>query len=260
MDNSINFRGAFIIKHPYADIIPKAALGSKNQVFKNFNAKGDTLYVVRDFYDKNIADIISATPNIKFKYYPTLNTYSGFDTQKTKEAKSILAKAAETAITAKNKLLAATRRPPKDLLETNIKRIQEKNLKFVKKEFFIDIDEVNYSKHIDVNTGICKILTKKQNPKTKKMISHTLVEISHPGKYGICYVTYTPVTTKELTRRWAIQNGEKIVEYPNSDSSTYIDSIKSGQKSISDSFRENATEAVKYYTETLKKNKEILNI
>ncbi len=80
MDNKINFTGTFLIKNPTkaAKIELEKLAGRHKLIFKNFDNTTDNLYVVRKGKDKGIAKFILDN-NLRFKYYPWINTKSGLD-------------------------------------------------------------------------------------------------------------------------------------------------------------------------------------
>jgi len=275
MDNSINFKGAFLIKRPtpalrseVESVIKKTketGLGAEIdsnlkkgvQIFNNFSNSEDVLYVVRNKYDRSIAQVLLRTPNVSFKYYPSLSTKSGFDTEKPKEAKNII-QAAETEITTKTKLLEAIRKPV-NVSKTTLKIVHDKNLKLIQKEVFLDLNDKKYKKNIDFQTGICTVKTYTRNIINGTKKEHTLLSITPPGKFGVCYAKYTPVSLEEPTRRIAIKNGIKILEYVTSDSDRYMDFLsgeKGNQKSIYKLFDHYVKEAKEYYKNQLAKKSE----
>ena len=217
MDNKINFKGVFVVNKP--NVVLRQAIKSAGKlkpenILPEYSAKNTVLYQVRDCFDKNVANILIGTPKSKFKYYPTLDGKSGFNVENKAEALDMLVKAKETVITSKEKLINAFRQKNRNILKTNIRRIQERNLKLMSKETFIDFNDKNYKKNIDVQTGVCKVFLEQQDRLTGKVSKHTLLEITPPDKSGNCYAKYTPVSIEEPTRRIAIdKNGEKMFEY-----------------------------------------------
>lgn len=104
MDNRITFSGAFLVKNP-----PSAAkkelsmlVGKHKQIFEDFNNKSDVLYIVRRGKDKGIADFIYEN-NLRFKYFPYLNTKSGLDPLYPQKALNML-QAEQNVITDKSVL------------------------------------------------------------------------------------------------------------------------------------------------------------
>ncbi len=241
METSINFKGAFYIKNPTAELknAITPVLKKKDLVYQDLKQKGDILYVTATERDKDVANVMLYAPNLKFKYYSTLNPKSGFIKNDTSNTLSILKNFSDNVITAKNKLLAVVRTPV-DLTNTSIRRIHEKNLKTMQKETFLNFEEDKYVKNIDVQTGMCSIKLKG----TKRKI----LEITPPGKNRICYAKYTPESLNEPTRRIALKDGKNILEYEQSTSGKYIDSISS-DKYVALKFKENFDEAKKYYAE-----------
>lgn len=242
MDNNINFRGTFLVKKPTPKlkeaIFP--ALGRRKIVFNNFAEKGDMLYVIKNYYDKGVADVLIKSKNAVFKYYPTLNTKSGFDTYEPDKAKKILRNAARTVVTTKQKLMSIFR--PQINHHKEITRLQDKNLSSVASIAGINLDNEFLIKNIDTDTGACTLnvtATKDIFGNVKKQ-KHTLIRISAPGKYGICYARIVPISIEEPIRRIAIKNGKKIFEYSAVGSNTFI---------------KNSREADNFYQEKMQKLK-----
>ena len=242
MDNNINFKGVFVVNKPNVVLrqaIKSAGKLSPEQILPEYTGKNSILYIVKDCYDKNVASILVGTPNSKFRYYPTLDAKSGFSTKIKSEALAMLASAKDSVITSKEKLVNAFKQKSRNIIKINIRRIQERNLKLMSKETLIDLNDANYQKNIDIQTGVCKIFTKIYDSKTGKYKRHTLIEITPPDKLGICYSKYTPVAIEEKTRRIAInKNGEKIFEY-NTPAPLY--------------FKQNVKEAKQYYSSQFNK-------
>ena len=206
------------------------------------NKNGDVLYIVRNSFDKGIADVLIKTKNAKFKYYPDVNTKAGFDVQKPKEAQNILRAASKKIIDTKQKLQKYFLPKPKKPVD--IVTIQANNLKTIQKETFLEITGSEYRTNIDHQNGICSVYTMVKNNKNgKKTVRHSLVQITPPDKYGISYARITPVSPDETMRRLAIKNGEIIFEYKQPGSETFI---------------RNETAAKQYYADTMSKYKEDL--
>ena len=263
MDNNINFKGAFLIKQPTAELEKgiMSAIGKKAikkdqvKIFRDLTGEGDTLFVNKKCRDPFVAQVLLSTPKVKFKYYPSLDTESGFDTKKPADAINILKSAVNTVIDTKNKLLETIRKPQKALINS-IRVTQEKNLKLMQKETFIDFNDKKYKKNIDVQTGMCTIKTYVKDIVTGKPQKHTLLTITPPGKFGVCYAKYKPVSTEEPTRRIAIKNGEKIFEYLTSTSDKYIDMISDeNTDSVEKLFNTNVKNAKEFYKKQLAKKK-----
>ena len=255
MDNSISFKGAFLIKQPtyaFREAI-KPVLGKKKQIIENINKNGDVLYVVRDTADRDVANFLLETPNAKFSYFADLSTKSGFDTEKPADALQKLKEYKGLIISTKNRLLAKIRRPV-NVFKSNIRVVQERNLKAMQKITSLDFSDKAFKKNVDVQTGVCTIKTYKRDYRNGKNREHTLLTITPPGKYGICYAQYIPVSEEQVTRRVALKNGEKIFEYPTSESSKYIDLFANKNKpSVKDDFMQNANDAKEFYKMQLAK-------
>jgi len=109
MLNSINntaFTGTFIIKKPTEqqrnDLLEIAA--KHKLVYQNFDGQNNDIYVIKDSRDKDVADYI-VKENLKFKYYPELNTNSGFLPFNTSSAINVLQKNQTPVIDLKNDLI-----------------------------------------------------------------------------------------------------------------------------------------------------------
>ena len=253
MDNSISFKGAFLVKRPtseYKNAI-QSVLGKKNQIFDNINNEGDVLYVVRKDADRNVAKFISENKDTKFTYFPYLSTKSGFDVNKPEGAIQILNDYKGLIISTVDRLLSKVRTPLKTF-KSNIRNIQARNLKLMQQVTTLDFSDKAFRKIVDTNTGVCIIKTPVTDAVTGKKFEHTLLTITPPGKYGVCYAEYTPVSKKDNVRRIAIKNGEKIFEYlaPASDKRTTSISIKN---TVEDQFDMNVADAKKFYKQQLAK-------
>ena len=216
MDNSINFKGSFLIKQATPEVIktisPILGRKDKNKIIQNVMNQGDILFVSNKSHDKEIAEAVLSIPNIIFKYFPNITPKSGFVNFDPKEAREILKQNSKTAISTKGGLLSTIRKPLA-VKKHYIKVAQEKNLKCAQKAFFFDLNDKEYIKNIDVQNGVCTVYKLIKDSITHKLKKHLLLEITPPGQYGICYATYTPVEIQYNTRRIAIKNGEKIFEY-----------------------------------------------
>lgn len=231
MDNSINFKGAFLIHKPTQtlrnSIMP--LLGKKKQVIENVTSDNGVLYVVRDKFDKGIADMLTKAEDVKFEYYPKLNTKSGFDDEKPADAARILNIAKKNMISTQAMLKNFFR--PKVKKPIDIVKLQAGNLKTVQNAAFIDITGSCYRTNIDHQSGICSVYTMVKNPKDgKKNIRHSLITITPPDKLGISYARITPVSPDECVRRLAIKNGEVIFEYKQPGSEIFIKNEAAAKK------------------------------
>ena len=90
MDNSVNFKGTFLVKP--TSVRAKVALieraGERCKILEHLSRKGD-LFVVKHENDKEMAKYIYAN-NMPFEYYPTLSIRSGFSSRQYGEARKIL--------------------------------------------------------------------------------------------------------------------------------------------------------------------------
>ena len=88
MNNTVNFKGAFIIKNAKPEIKNEIlnTVGKNKQIFENYSPR-QVLYIVQDKMDKSILEIIKKNKLDCFEYHPNLNNKSGFDTQNVDEAR-----------------------------------------------------------------------------------------------------------------------------------------------------------------------------
>ena len=242
MDNSINFKGIFVVNRPNVVLrqaIKTAGKLNTEQIFPEFSGKNTILYTVQDCFDKNVSNILIGTPNVKFRYYPTLNSKSGFDPKNKSEALNMLAKAKNTAISTKDKLIHVFKKKSRDVLYSNIRRIQERNLKLMEQETLIDLNNKNYRKNIDVQTGICRIFVDVPDRGFGKIKRHTLIEITPPNKSGICFAKYTPVSEEQESRRIAInKNGEKMFEYKDPTSTFFKKNVAEAKENYASKYQD----------------------
>lgn len=239
MDNSINFKGSFLVKgiSPELKETIRPILGTKdkNKIIDNVLNQGNTLFVAYENLDQNIAKVLLHTPNVKFKYFPNITPKSGFVNFDANEAKCLLKEHLNTAISTKGKLLKAIRKPFA-VKKLNIQYVQGRNLKCTQKVFFLDLNDKDYLKDLNLQTGEYIVRTRKlyKDRKTGTLKPHTLLQITPPGKYGISYATYIPISEQENTRRIAIKNGEKIFEY----TGPYSQTFKNNEEAAKQHYRE----------------------
>jgi len=206
MDNSINFKGAFLLTKPTTtvkhDILSK--LGKHRQIFNDFTPEGDVLYITRKGADKRVAEFLSHH-RTKFKYYPELSTKSGFDDEKPEEAKKILAAYNSKIVTTIAELKDMFKVKPKNELPAYVSK-GENTLEKTLKALDIDID----SHIIKRKDGYNEIYTKDKN---------LVASISEPGKYGFRYARIEPKNPKDPNdevKRYAIRDGKIQFTYVNS--------------------------------------------
>jgi hypothetical protein len=206
MDNSINFKGAFLLTKPTKavknDILPK--LGKHRQIFNDFVQEGDVLYITRKGSDKRVAEFLTHH-RTKFKYYPELSTKSGFDDEKPLEAKKILDEYKSAVISTVAGLKELFKVKPQKELPAYVSK-GDNTLEKTLKALDIDIE-----KHIiKRRDGYTEVYTK-----DKELVA----SISGPGKYGFRYVRLEPKNPKDPNdevKRYAIRDGKKQFTYVNS--------------------------------------------
>ncbi len=225
MDSSINFKGAFLLKQPTkavkTAIVPN--LGKRKQIIQNVGGKGDILYVLRDKYDKNVADFIIQTKNIKFKYFPGVNTKCGFDDEKPEEAKYILNKCATKIFNTKKEL--------EEIFFSKQKEIK-KPAPMSAKDSVMKALNLSYENcSVKSHNGIIFI----RDNKTNQLIA----KCSSPDSAGISYAYVEPKISDDPLKRYAIRNGQIFFTY------SYDSRTK---------FKKNYSDAVKYNRELNAKN------
>lgn len=197
MDNNISFNGAFLIKKPTQQIKEDilGVLGKRRQIMHNFNSYGDSFYVVRDSKDKGIANFIIKN-NLDFKYYPGLNTKSGFDAQLYNEAKEIIKKSDSKVITS----------------QVQLKKFFEKSLiRKAKKE---DNGQALIQKTlqaINLNSNEYQLSTEKGYTIVRNKEGQSAALISPPAKFGITYAYVFPKNTSDEPLRCAIDYEGNII-------------------------------------------------
>ena len=211
MDNSVNFKGAIILKQPTPRIqrMIKSSLGTHHQILKNFTPEGDVLYIVRRGKDKSVAEFLTHH-RTKFEFYIDLSTKSGFDDEKLDEARQILAGYKSKIISTVDELKDFFRLGSKNIALPFSKKHKANPLEASVKALDIDINNVV----INQKNGYSDIADKN---------GKLLARISAPGQYGISFAfKYLEPKNKDfvdpnenLTQRFALRGGEKIFQYTN---------------------------------------------
>ncbi len=228
MDNSINFKGAFLLHKPTVavkkSILP--TLGKHKQIFNNFINEGDVLYITRKGADKNIAEFLTHH-RTKFKYYPELSTKSGFDGEKPIEAKQILDDYKDKIVTTASELKSIFKFN-KFLLSFSTRK-KDNTLEKCMETLKLDFQEYDIKKL----NGFNEVYTKDRD---KKLVA----TISEPGQYGFRYVRIEPKTSGDEVERYAVRDGETFRYINNPDKN-----IKHG-----------TTEFLKNFMKAVKANKQ----
>ncbi len=213
MDNNINFTGTFLIKRPSIEVKQALSevLGSRKIIYEKFKGGRDVLYVVRDSADKNVANVIQKN-HLSFKYYPDLNTGSGFDVNHPDKAAEIIKNAGKNFTTKIEKVLSRLEalQPKKKVKDNPIDRVLGA-LSFEAEEF-----ESRYK------GGYTSLFDQK---------GHLRIRISPTSKNGFNFVTVFPKYNDEKVLRYAIDSNGQIAW-------TYGPNSQQFQKSF--------TEAVEY--------------
>ena len=199
MDNTINFKGAIILKQPTPKIQNKIAkvLGAHKQIIQNFTPEGDVLYITRKGCDRNVADFLTHH-RTKYEFYTDLSTKSGFDEELINEAREIIQKSTSRVLTKKDELI-------------KFFKLNEIRPLFSKKR---KDNPIEYSlKALGYSTKDQTV--KKRNGYSEVMSSDgkLLARISGPGQYGISFAFVEPKNADESPLRYALRGGEIIFQY-----------------------------------------------
>ena len=197
MDNSISFKGAFWIQQPTKSM--KQAiykkLGNKPQIFNNFAKEGDILYITEKSADKNIAKLLTHSKS-KFKYYPELDTESGFSNNHYNQIMNVLNNYKSKIITNIEELEKIFGFQSSKSIRTL--KNKDKTLAQTIKALNIDMTD-NIIKR---ENGYSEIYTKDGD---------LVASISDPGLYGF---RYARVEGDEV-KRYAVRDGEIQLTYIN---------------------------------------------
>ena len=96
-----NFTGAFRFcsSETKAKLEVPKLFTQGRQIFTDILEKGDQVIVVRDNYDKRIGKYLQDNNISGVEYFPTINTKSGYDTEKPEEIRNILKEKSTRIIT-----------------------------------------------------------------------------------------------------------------------------------------------------------------
>jgi len=208
MNNSINFKGAFLLKQPKTAIkkaiLNESIAGKHKQVFENFTPEGDMLLVTRKGKDNDVADFLTHH-RTKYEVYTDLSTKSGFDNVLYDKAKEILKSTNSKILTTRNELIDFFKL--KNFKSPYSKKRKDNPIENSLKALgFSDKDQVLTSKN-----GYFEVNDKEGN---------LLARISGPGQYGISFAFVKrkdPITNKLINEldRYALRGGEIIFKYTN---------------------------------------------
>ena len=225
MDNSINFKGAFLINKPSIQIQQKilSKLGNNYQIIKNLKSEGDILYITEKNSDKKVAKFLTEHKETKFKYYPELSTESGFHKNiSSKEITDILSNYRNKALSTISEL-------------NKIFKFNQNNYKFLTRKKDNTLEKS--MKTLDLNPkdfdikkldGFSEIYTK---DKDKKLVAI----ISEPDKNGFRYARLEPQKPGDTLKRYAVLPGEKF---------TYINNPNNNFEDATTDFMKNYMRAV----------------
>lgn len=206
MDNSINFKGAFWLNQPTKTVRNNilSSLGKNQhnkqslQIFNNFTSEGDVLYISSKNNDKNIAKILMQH-KVKFKYYPNLDTKSGFNIQLYDEARKILDGYKSKIITTTSEL-------------ENVFKINKPSLGFSTKKRDNTLEKTLKTLNLDANDYKIKKLDGFNEIYTKD--DELVAIISEPGQYGWRYARLEPQNPNDEIKRLAVR-GDQTFTYKN---------------------------------------------
>lgn len=190
-----NFQGGF--KFPQMPIEARTELGNfittHKQVFENFTRKGDVFLVTRDRTNFKVAEFIH-NHNLRFEFYPSINTKCGLDTEKPEGLAELLSTIKEEPITSKTQLKKNLTR--QKLME----RIKDKSPQYIDnvlKALCID------NKHPIKNYNGISIISDNEFQRN--------IFITPPSKLKIHYVKVEPVSLDKTVERYAIDTDGNIL-------------------------------------------------
>ncbi|MBQ4115282.1 hypothetical protein IJD34_07760 [bacterium] len=210
MNNNIsnqNFKGGFLINYKNAPknmcaMFNEATGKNKKQIFENFNGdKNLVFYVMKHSRDYDAVDFICKN-NLKFEYYPQMDTMLRFDLDKPSEVVDYISLNESQKISKFDELKQFVEKfrvkcRAKYADKPRKEDLSEKILKGLK----IEIDGVKTKN----NKGIITIKDEKNNG---------LVVISPKSKFGISYVFHKPSNKYEHERRYAVnESGELLATF-----------------------------------------------
>ena len=216
MDNTINFKGAFLIKKTSPEVKRNLINSFEKKgkfVYDNFKNTNDLFLVVRDEKDKFVADFINKHNITNFKYFPSLNTSSGFHYNKPEEADKIIKEKKPKYIKTINTLIKYFKNLGVDLNESDKKYINE-TLKAV---------NIKPKEHRIENNAGYYIVKDKNNT--------TVARISPKNKYGINFIHVIPKCTDHSPIRYSVKDGIKLAKFEKPDEvKAFLDSFDKAVK------------------------------
>lgn len=198
MDNSINFKGAVIVRKPTL-IVKKSIVKTigKNRHIDNFLRDGDILYITRKSQDKDIADIL-AHHRAKFEYYPNLSIKSSSNEEIYNEAGESIVKSQEKPLTKRSELI-------------NYFKLNKFSQAFSTKK---TDNPIEYSlRALGYNTENQVVRRRNGYSEVRNKDGQLLARISGPGQYGISFAYVEPKNTDESPLRYALRGGSIIFQY-----------------------------------------------
>lgn len=122
--NNVTFNGGFrFINMPLEARNKLTDISKKGkQIFFDFEKQGDVFLVTRDEFNYRVSKFIHEN-NLKFEFYPQINTKCGFDTEKPEELIESLRKYNYTPITTKTQLRKSVTSKIQENSPVNVKTI-----------------------------------------------------------------------------------------------------------------------------------------
>lgn len=198
MDNRINnyqsFKGAFLIKAIPDKIKPQLTelFPKHRQIFDNFQNNGDVFLVVKNSKDLLAANFIKEN-KFQFKYYPELNTKSGFDSEKPQAVSDIINSTKPKVITSIKEMFEFLKP-----INKSLKTVQSDNISQILTSVGLDAEDVK----IKGFKGY-KLVTDKEGK--------VVARISPSGKFGMKFVFIEPKNAEASPLRYAVDNNGNIV-------------------------------------------------
>ena len=199
MDNSINFKGAIILRQPSRSIQSRilSKLGTNRLIFNNISPKGDVLYITSKDADKEVAEFLTRN-KANFEFYTDLSTETGFKNKLFNEAKAIIAKSNSRILTTQEEL---------------IKFFKLKGYKSIFNPKKKDNSIENSLKALDLNNGKQTIIPRNGYSEVINADGELLARISGPGQDGISFAFVVQQDKKDAPLRYALKGNKKIFQY-----------------------------------------------
>ena len=197
MSNNVSFQGTFLIKKPSEGVKNelKSVLKKHNFIFEHVNGS-DALYITKT-QDKDIAECIKKN-NLQFRYYPELNTTSGFLPHNMGYALELIGKSGAKFIRSLPNMLAKTEGKQKTIVMDTFKMYPH----LPKSLEALGMDAKDY------------VITR--SPKGFHIVEdkkgYLRARISMPNALGRNYVQEIPKVSDDSVRRFEIDKNGQITK------------------------------------------------